>query len=142
MKKLVCTVIRSIGCGLVFLLLLRGSMNILLSLVRVSGIDMGGVEFVIALFLSGALWGLLLFWLAGHGATRPGAEKRKILAARLITAACIGGLGYCIEKYVNGPIPFVIWEDGILKSFFSYAAAAIGIAAFALAEYKGTRTAE
>lgn len=53
-----------------------------------------------------------------------------------------GGLGYCIEKYVNGPIPFVIWEDGILKSFFFYAAAAIGIAAFALAEYKGTRTAE
>ena len=53
-----------------------------------------------------------------------------------------GGLGYCIEKYVNGPIPVVIWEDGILKSFFFYAAAAIGIAAFALAEYKGTRTAE
>ena len=101
MKKLVCTVIRSIGCGLVFLLLhaaLDCAAWISSFLGARIGIDMGGVEFVIALFLSGALWGLLLFWLAGHGATRPGAEKRKDLGGRLITAACIAGLGYCIEK--------------------------------------------
>ena len=50
---------------------------------------------------------------------------------------------FVVPKSVQNVIPiYTIWEDGILKSFFSYAAAAIGIAAFALAEYKGTRTAE